>query len=225
MQNERMLSFTNFLVAVIIAVFVVSASVTFTLFDRSAYARMQERIDLPDLIGFSEEEILANYNALIEYNSVFFTKPLTFPTLAMSESGRIHFEEVKTIFSAIQIMMIVSAALTAFLCVTFIKKRRYKFIRLGGIMSLVIPAIVVLAMLIIGWDRFFVIFHQLFFNNEYWVFDYRTDPIILLLPDTWFLYCLFRIIAGILVTSALLMILPSTFEKIINILNKKHKTL
>ena len=224
MQNERMLTWTNFLTAVIIAVFVISASVTFTLFDRSAYARMQERIDLPGLTGFSGEEIIANYNALIDYNSVFNRSPLSFPTLEISESGRIHFEEVKAIFSAIQIALIVSAVLTAFLCVLLLKKRRLKFLTLGGIMSLVIPAIVVIVMATLGWDRFFVIFHQIFFNNEFWVFDYRTDPIILLLPDTWFLYCLIRIVSGICVTSVILILLPKTLEKILIFINKKIKS-
>ena len=220
MQNERMLSWINFLAAVIIAVLVISASVTFTLFDRSAYSRMLDRIDLPGITGLSSEEILANYNALIDYNSVFFTGPLSFPTLDMSESGRIHFEEVKAIFSAIQIALIVSAALTALLCVFLLRRKRFKFIILGGIMSLLIPAAVVLVMAALGWDRFFVIFHQVFFNNEFWVFDYRTDPIILLLPDSWFLSCLIRIIIAVCISSVLLIVIPKTFEKTLNFINK-----
>jgi len=221
MQNEKMLSWINFLAAVIIAVFVISASVTFTLFDRQAYARMQERIDLPGITGFTEEEILANYNALIDYNSVFFTGPLSFPTLEMSEYGRIHFEEVKAIFSAIQIALIAAAALTALLSIMLLRKKRFKFLLFGGVMSLLIPAAVVAVMAIAGWDRFFVIFHQIFFNNEFWVFDYRTDPIILLLPDSWFLNCLIRIIIGIVAAAALLIIIPQTLEKILNFIKKK----
>ena len=214
MKKERMISPLNILAAVIIAALVISASVTITLFDRSAYARMQANTGLPELTGFSEEEIVANYNALIDYNSVFFTGPLVFPDFEMSESGRTHFEEVKAIFSAIQIIFMVSAALAALLAVTLLRKRRVRFLALGGILSLVIPAAVAIAMVFTGWDRFFVIFHQIFFHNEFWVFDYTTDPVILILPDAWFLSCLIRIIAGIVISAALLIVLSKTFEKV-----------
>ena len=221
MKNEKALTPLNIFTAVIIAVLVISASVTFTLFDRSAYARMLERVDIADMTGFSEEEILANYNALIDYNSVFFKGPLSFPDFEMSDSGRTHFEEVKSIFSAIQIALMVSAALTAFLCNMLLRKRNIMFLRLGGILSLAIPAFIVCVMAIIGWDRFFVIFHKIFFNNEYWVFDYRTDPVILILPDSWFLNCLIRIIIGIAAASAILIIGSITLEKTSIIINKQ----
>ena len=214
-KNEKILSPANFIAALVIAVLVISASVTFTLFDRAAYTRMLDKTGLPEAIGFSKEEILENYNALIGYNSLFFTGPLVFPTLDMSESGRIHFEEVKEIFSVIQIALIISAAMTAVFCVKLFKKKRIKFLTLGGIISLLIPAAVAGTMLAVGWDRFFVLFHHLFFNNEFWVFDYMTDPVILILPDTWFLKCLFRIITGIVVSSIILVIFSKTFENIL----------
>jgi integral membrane protein (TIGR01906 family) len=210
-------------VAVIIAALVISASVTLTLFDRQAYARMEDRVDLADTIGISEEEILANYGALIDYNSIFFSGPLVFPTFGMSETGRIHFEEVKAIFLSFQITLIVSAVLTVFCCIVLFRKHRFRFLILGGILSLAIPAAIVCVMTIIGWDEFFVAFHQVFFNNDFWVFDYREDPVILILPDAWFLDCLIHIVAGIVVSSALLIAGPLTLEKISK--NIKNKTL
>ena len=206
MKKEQWLLPLNFVAAIIIAILVITASVTFTLFDRGAYERMQERIDLPAAVGISEEELLANYNALIDYNSVFFTGPLEFPTLGMSETGRIHFEEVKAIFSIIQIALIISAALTILLCVSLLRRRRYRFLALGGILTLAIPAVIIAIMGAVGWDRFFVLFHELFFNNEYWVFDAATDPVILILPDTFFLSCLIRIVTGIVVSGAALIV-------------------
>jgi len=206
MKKEPWLTPVNITAAILIAALVISASVTFTLFDRGAYVRMQEKLDLPAAAGVSEEELLANYNALIDYNSVFFTGPLEFPTFAMSEAGRIHFAEVKAIFSVFQIALIVSAALTVFFCVLLFRKRRYRFFALGGIFTLAIPAAVVCLMGAVGWDRFFVLFHELFFDNDFWVFDAATDPVILILPDAFFLNCLIRIVAAIVVSATLLLI-------------------
>ena len=206
MKKEPWFTPVNITAAILIAALVISASVTFTLFDRGAYVRMQEKLDLPAAAGVSEEELLANYNALIDYNSVFFTGPLEFPTFAMSEAGRIHFAEVKVIFSVFQIALIVSAALTVFFCVLLFRKRRYRFFALGGIFTLAIPAAVVCLMGAVGWDRFFVLFHELFFDNDFWVFDASTDPVILILPDAFFLNCLIRIVAAIVVSATLLLI-------------------
>ena len=40
-----------------------------------------------------------------------------------------------------------------------------------------------------NFDRFFVMFHGVFFNNDAWIFNPATDPIINVLPETFFLHC------------------------------------
>ena len=192
--------------AVLVAILLISASVTAVLFDRGAYTRLLGRLDLPKATGMDENDILDNYNALIDYNSVFFKGPLEFPTLPMSEQGRIHFEEVKSIFVFFQIVLIISAALVILSCVLMIRKRRFQFLSLGGILALVIPAVAVCVMAAVGWDRFFVVFHELFFNNDFWVFDAQSDPVISILPDEFFLNCLIRIVVGISISAVVLIV-------------------
>ena len=203
-KSKKAVNLLGAVAAVMIAALVLSASVTATLFDRGAYDRLQDRLGLPEIAGISEEELLANYNALIDYNSIFYPGPLSFPTFAMSDAGRIHFEEVKAIFSFFQITLILSAVLTALCVVLLIRKRRFRFLAAGGILSLIIPAVAVVAMFAVGWDRFFVIFHEVFFNNDFWVFDSQTDPVINILPDAFFLNCLIRIVIGIVIPAVLL---------------------
>ncbi|GHU64877.1 hypothetical protein AGMMS49983_11560 [Clostridia bacterium] len=193
--------------AILIAALILSASVTLTLFDRITYFVNIDNYDLPARTGLSEDEILDNYNALIDYNSVFFTGPLKFPTLPMSDSGREHFREVKVIFSTFQIALILSIIGAVPLAVFLLKKRKTGFLLAGGILAIAVPAAASLVMVTAGWDRFFVLFHQLMFNNDFWVFDDTTDPIILLLPDSYFLLCLEKIIAGIVVPAVTLILL------------------
>ena len=52
-------------------------------------------------------------------------------------------------------------------------------------------------------DRFFVLFHKLFFNNDYWIFDETTDPVIRILPDGFFLHCAFMILFLIILGSVI----------------------
>ena len=102
----------------------------------------------------------------------------------MSEEGRIHFSEVKKIFDAIQLLLIFSAA-------TFFP---LAFFRIIPSISAVLAFLAAFGALL-DWDALFTAFHKLFFRNDYWLFDPDTDPVINLLPDSYFLHCL----AGILV--------------------------
>lgn len=54
------------------------------------------------------------------------------------------------------------------------------------IASLVPP--VLLTLLAVNFDRMFVLFHQIFFNNDDWLFNPATDPIILALPQEFFMF-------------------------------------
>ena len=41
----------------------------------------------------------------------------------------------------------------------------------------------------VGFNTFFVMFHELFFSNDDWIFNPVTDPIIMVLPEQFFMYC------------------------------------
>ena len=47
----------------------------------------------------------------------------------------------------------------------------------SGILCIVLPAFLGI-MVAVNWEYVFVTFHQLVFNNDYWMFDPTTDPII-----------------------------------------------
>ena len=110
----------------------------------------------------------------------------------MSEEGRIHFSEVKKIFDAIQLLLIFSAATFFPLAFFRIRKRRFVFFRIS---LPFLPFWPFLPLSVRFWTALFTAFHKLFFRNDYWLFDPDTDPVINLLPDSYFLHCL----AGILV--------------------------
>ena len=40
----------------------------------------------------------------------------------------------------------------------------------------------------IGFDRFFILFHETIFNNEDWLFNPATDPIINVLPEQFVMH-------------------------------------
>lgn len=95
---------------------------TLTLNFRSLYYADIQNLHITELSGREEKDIRSNYDALIDYNSLFNHQPLKFPTCAMSESGRIHFEEVKKIFDFFGWLFVGTLLLTAAAAFYFIKK-------------------------------------------------------------------------------------------------------
>ncbi len=163
--------------------------------------------------GFNPVIIKENYNALIDYCSPFFRGDLVFPSLPASASGISHFAECKVIFNTIYIAGLISLIFTA--VSFFIKSRNeeIKYLRNCAIATVVLPAIVGLAALI-NFDALFLLFHKLVFNNNDWLFDPATDPVIMILPEEFFLQCAVIII--------LVMLIGAGIALWIYLVKKKH---
>ncbi|MCL2493477.1 MAG: TIGR01906 family membrane protein [Clostridiales bacterium] len=188
--------------AICIALLCISLAIVLTVNFRPLYYHDMTVLDIPGQAGMSTAEVRLNYDALIDYNEPFFTGPLEFPTLPMSDHGRIHFAQVKQIFVACYILAAACAVLLFFL-IRFLRRRtRGRYLIWGGVLAVAIPAAVLALLAAVGWDQAFVILHGILFNNNYWIFDPQTDPVILMLPDTFFLHCLIMIIILIVVFAA-----------------------
>ena len=180
----------------LLTVCILSFAVIFTFHFRPLYYAEIRALDLPGQTGMTEEEIRANYDAVIDYNSLFSRGELELPTLAMSEEGRIHFADVRRLVVSIETAGLLCAVL--FLGSLFLprKKRGSEFLLLAGIASALLPLILG-ALALLCWDQVFIAFHRIFFRNDYWMFNPVTDPIITILPDRFFLHAallLFEII-------------------------------
>lgn len=202
-QKRRIVTPNNMMTALIGFLFLVSLSVVLVLNMRWIYRNDVQSMNLPEMTGYSEEVILENYDVLIDYNLITAgIDVLEFPDFPMSEQGRIHFEEVKQIFVAMQYGCIVTGILFLILLIRQIRRKAYGCLVLTSIFSLVIPSVIGI-MAVLFWDKVFVLFHRIFFRNDYWLFDPVADPIINILPDVFFFHCaaaiVLMIIAGSLI--------------------------
>lgn len=183
--------------ALVLTLAIIGISVVGTLAFRTLYYHDMQALGIAEYSGYPEAEIRENYDALIDYNMAWRDGVLSFPTLPMSENGKIHFEEVKEIFDIFKYLAVFGSVLGVAGIVFMAMKKEYRYLKMTAIVSCGLP--MVLGILVaLFWDKVFVIFHELFFNNDYWIFDYRTDPIILLLPDEFFMHCAFLIFGGVL---------------------------
>lgn len=181
--------------ALILTLTIISLSVVLTLTFRPLYYLDIQALDIPGQSGYTKQEIRQNYDVLIDYNLSFGEEALELPTMPMSEGGRIHFKEVKDIFNIFKYMAIGGTVLSAagiFFCR---RRREYLYLKLAAVLSVALPAALGLAVAC-NWDWAFVAFHHIAFDNDYWLFDPVTDPVINILPDTFFLHCALLILAG-----------------------------
>jgi len=181
-------------------------------------------LDIEASSGLDKATIRENYDALIDYSSPFFRGALRFPSLDASESGLQHFAEVKDIFTGFYVIAAICliAGIAIIICKSRIKD--YSYLLVSAIMAIVLPLLLAL-FIAIDFDTAFVIFHKIFFRNDYWLFDPVTDPVITILPAEFFMHCAIMIILIVVLFSLLFILLYLRARKHIGIKYRKIKGL
>ena len=173
-------------------------SCLFIINSRSLYMLVMKPLHISARSGLSSDEILKNYNVLIDYCSPFTHSRLTFPTLPSSSSALSHFAEVKHLFSLLYLLAAACLlSVRLFLrhmdapdCSSILKK--------AGRGCLFFPLCLCLLFTLDFHDVFFAIHRVLFHNND-WLFDSATDPVILLLPEEFFRICGFAVMVILMI--------------------------
>lgn len=192
----------DILTASSLMLWIITFAIIGTVFFKPLYYTDIYRLGIDTSSGMEVETIKENYHNLIEYQSIFYQGELQLPDFVMSPNGSLHFEEVKRIFEGIQILLCVTTITSAVLVYQQIRKKEYRFLRLTSIITVAIPSLLGVVVMS-NFNAAFVIFHKLLFRNEYWVFDSRTDPVIQILPQPFFMHCFMMIIFMILMGSAI----------------------
>lgn len=133
-------------------------------------------------------QLYHNYVELMAYLQLPWVNPLRLSDFPASVSGATHFADVKKLFILTWVIFIILTPFAVrFLHQLKVRRQRYRLLWPAQI-GLVVP--VILAVIAsINFDQFFIAFHQLFFRNQDWLFDPATDPIILVLPEEFFMHC------------------------------------
>lgn len=180
--------FLHFIGIICLFLFIVSFSIALTINLTPLYGFDINYLGISESIGLSKETLMENYRVLLTYLNLPWVTELNFPDFPSSESGLFHFYEVKRLFILDYVIALVTAVGSSFY-LYYIKKNQlfWKLVRPFQV-GIAVP-FVVLFMIAVSFDQLFVAFHKLFFNNDDWLFNPSTDPIILALPETFFMHC------------------------------------
>lgn len=168
----------------LVTIAVISTAAVTALNFREIYYADIDRLDIPEISGYTKQEIIKNYDYLIDYNTSFDDEEFKLPSMKFSREGKIHFEEVRNIFHSLY--YIIGIGLLAFIVVMYEAfKGRTKPLKNVLKMLIILPVIVAIPM-IVAFDKVFVLFHKIMFRNDYWIFDPVLDPVINILPEEFF---------------------------------------
>ena len=110
-----------------------------------------------------------------------------------------HMEDVRGLFvGAVYLRyVLIAVSILCVIAVKLLKGKVFKFLSnvliFGTVITLILTA--VLVFLIAGdFEKYFIIFHHIFFNNDLWMLDPATDNLINIVPQGFFMDMSMRII-------------------------------
>ena len=210
MKESKLLSLA---LAVVLALGVLSGAVAVPILCRTFYYAQIGPLGLEEYTGLNEQVIREAYDDVLDY-CTGKTDTFSAGLLPFSESGESHFADVRGLFLLdLRVLAVSLGALVVLLL--FARWRRLRPRRFlgrgpgfGGAAGLGGAVLIIGGLAALDFDRAFVVFHTLFFpGKDNWIFDWRTDPVILILPQDFFRNCAILVLLLLLVWCAALIAL------------------
>lgn len=193
----------NIIFPVCFSILIITGIIKFTVGFKELYYYDIDKLNISILSNLSEEEIMLNYDYLIDYNLGKDDKNFEMPTIKSSPQGKIHFEEVRDIFQNINKLFNLCLIISIIGLFINIKYKNIKFLNVTSKSLISIPIILALP-IVINFEGSFVIFHKLMFSNDYWIFDPNLDPVINMLPQQFFFHAGVMMLSLVLISSILM---------------------
>lgn len=212
----------NRIYGIVFAVLLVLSSLTLSIFsvsyDASYFHEFQVQNDIPRSTGRSQEEL----DAISRDTIVYLQTGETHLMRHYSDRAQAHMVDVFGLFDLSRIIAFVSTAGAGFLLFSDLKKRREGMVK-GALLGFGVLLVLFLGIVLFGawqWNTLFTRFHEIFFANDLWLLDPRTDLMIQMMPTPFFVGMAMEIAIktffGVFAVSALWLIVRRRLER------KKH---
>lgn len=176
------------------ALTLLSGSIALPILCRPFYYAHIGPLGLTAQTGLSEAEIRRAYDEMMDF--CLGLGEFSTGSLAWSESGKSHFEDVRALFRLDLAVLALCALLTVLLPLLLRRRKLLPARPLGRGPAFWAGAGLLAVFLLLGtlaaldFERAFTLFHHIFFpGKSNWLFDWRLDAIILILPMEFFRNC------------------------------------
>ena len=197
MNKSKKQYFYSWFISILLCISIISGAILIIFNSKFLYPLSLKilNISLPENINHNIA--INNYNYIIDFITNSHYEVFDLPNFQSSENGIIHFIEVKIVYWKILYIFTISLVSTTVIIYFKNIKHNYTFLKTSSnILIFVVLLITTPAMF--KFDFAFDLMHLIIFNNDYWLLDSQTDPIINIFPQNLFLI-FFIVILGIII--------------------------
>ena len=209
--GKKMKKTMNLIFCIFFSLLIIGSTTMITVGFKQLYYFDINYLNISEQNNLTKEEIKINYDYMIDYNLNKISGEFDLPTIKSSPEGKVHFEEVKEIIQNVIKLLIVSLIITIIGIIANLKNNNIEFLNITSKLVIILPILVSIPMLI-NFDKTFVAFHELMFDNDYWIFDPSKDPVINILPQEFFFHAGLFIVMLILLSSVILHIIYKRYN-------------
>ncbi len=176
--------FLSILMTLGLGVFFLTNNVSIIALSKSTYLKQVENLNEEQFTN-KDKEIIANYLwRTINFGGSNNTKGSEEGSYFFSSKDIAHLKDVSKIFKIVRIVCLVSLIVVILLSIYFFKKKKNiaKFFLYSGLLIIIFGLIVAFT-----FDKSFLLFHIISFNNDLWLLDPETDLLINIFPEKFFL--------------------------------------
>lgn len=138
--------------------------------------------------GLTASQMHHDYVRIIEYLQLPWISSLKLHYFFSSAKGLQHFRDVKGLILFNNFVGLVLVPVGAYL-LHRLNNKSLTWLLMTPIKVVTTVSLVIIALMLVNFEQVFVTFHEVLFRNQDWIFDPNTDPVINMLPDTFFLEC------------------------------------
>lgn len=166
---------------------IVSFSIIVVINSTFIYKIFIRQSHLNKIVGLNQSELMSDYNNLLDYFNYPWINKVKM-ILPSSYNGMQHYHDVKQLVQFnYGCFLILGFIAIMFICQLTKQKELWKLVRPFQ-MAITVPFLSIF-LLFFNFDHYFILFHELVFRNNDWIFNPKLDPIILALPENFFMIC------------------------------------
>ncbi|MBR3693993.1 MAG: TIGR01906 family membrane protein [Erysipelotrichales bacterium] len=196
MKTLRSIMYTGILLLSLVSVLI--TVIEYRAYDLSYYEETYTELEIYEDIGISEEDLMNTTTVLLSYmqgkreDMVVYANIRGIDREVFNEKEKLHMIDVNAlIHTGESIMYMGYALLIAMFGYLLYKRDRSEWVRVGkaGLVAIAMFIGVVgalLAYMLIDFNSFWTSFHHVFFTNDLWLLDPRTDVMIQMFPLEFF---------------------------------------
>ncbi len=173
-------------------------------FDRDYYRTQYENYNISQAMDIEMPELINSTNKLLLYMEGkrdtldFETQFNNGVREFFSERDKLHMVDVKQLFSKGRMLRNIAAFYILFFLFYLYKtskdwKKKLAKYNIIAFIAGILPIIALILLMNTDFNKYFTIFHEMFFNNDLWLLEPAQDTLINMFPESFFADTAFRI--------------------------------